>query len=101
MKPLDETLIKILAREHEILLTLEEGAIGGFGSHVMHMLAENGLLEAGLKVRNLVCPTAIDQDKPDAMYDVAGLNAAQIITAMKQLIGDEAAQLVVAPKAGE
>ena len=59
MKPLDEELILRLAREHEILLTLEEGAIGGFGSHVMHMLAENGQLEGGLKCRSLVLPDSL------------------------------------------
>jgi 1-deoxy-D-xylulose-5-phosphate synthase len=102
MKPLDEALIQRLAREHEILLTLEEGAIGGFGSHVMHMLAQNGLLEGGLKMRSLTLPDIyIDHDKPDAMYDMAGLNAAQIIDAVKQLIGSEADHLVATPKAGE
>ncbi len=102
MKPLDEALILRLAREHEILLTLEEGAIGGFGSHVMHMLAHNGALESGLKCRALVLPDIyIDQDKPDAMYDVAGLNAAQIIETVRALLGADGAQIeVVAPKAG-
>ena len=102
MKPLDEELILRLAREHEILLTLEEGAIGGFGSHVMHMLAENGQLEGGLKCRSLVLPDSyIDQDKPDAMYDVAGLNAAQIIETVRGLLGADGAQIeIVTPKAG-
>ena len=102
MKPLDEALILRLAREHEILLTLEEGAIGGFGSHVMHMLAENGQLEGGLKCRSLVLPDSyIDQDKPDAMYDVAGLNAAQIIETVRGLLGADGAQIeIVTPKAG-
>ena len=102
MKPLDEALILRLAREHEILLTLEEGAIGGFGSHVMHMLAENGQLEGGLKCRSLVLPDSyIDQDKPDAMYDAAGLNAAQIIETVRGLLGADGAQIeIVTPKAG-
>jgi 1-deoxy-D-xylulose-5-phosphate synthase len=102
MKPLDEELILRLAREHEILLTLEEGAIGGFGSHVMHMLAENGQLEGGLKCRSLVLPDSyIDQDKPDAMYDVAGLNAAQIIETVRGLLGADGAQIeIITPKAG-
>ena len=102
MKPLDEALILRLAREHEILLTLEEGAIGGFGSHVMHMLAENGQLEGGLKCRSLVLPDSyIDQDKPDAMYDVAGLNAAQIIETVRGLLGADGAQIeIITPKAG-
>jgi 1-deoxy-D-xylulose-5-phosphate synthase len=91
-----------LAREHEILLTLEEGAIGGFGSHVMHMLAENAMLESGLKCRALVLPDIyIDQDKPEAMYDKAGLNAAQIIETVRGLLGADGAQIeVIAPKAG-
>jgi 1-deoxy-D-xylulose-5-phosphate synthase len=102
MKPLDEELILRLAREHEILLTLEEGAIGGFGSHVMHMLAENRQLEGGLKCRSLVLPDSyIDQDKPDAMYDVAGLNAAQIIETVRGLLGADGAQIeIITPKAG-
>ena len=102
MKPLDEELILRLAREHEILLTLEEGAIGGFGSHVMHMLAENGQLEGGLKCRSLVLPDSfIDQDKPDAMYDAAGLNAAQIIETVRALLGTDGAQIeIITPKAG-
>ena len=102
MKPLDEALILRLAREHEILLTLEEGAIGGFGSHVMHMLAENAMLEIGLKCRALVLPDIyIDQDKPEAMYDKAGLNAAQIIETVRGLLGADGAQIeVIAPKAG-
>jgi 1-deoxy-D-xylulose-5-phosphate synthase len=102
MKPLDEALILRLAREHEILLTLEEGAIGGFGSHVMHMLAENGQLESGLKCRSLVLPDSyIDQDKPDAMYDAAGLNGAQIIETVRGLLGADGAQIEnITPKAG-
>ena len=102
MKPLDEALILRLAREHEILLTLEEGAIGGFGSHVMHMLAENGQLDGGLKCRSLVLPDSyLDQDKPDAMYDAAGLNAAQIIETVRGLLGADGAQIeIVTPKAG-
>jgi 1-deoxy-D-xylulose-5-phosphate synthase len=102
MKPLDEALILRLAREHEILLTLEEGAIGGFGSHVMHMLAENAMLEGGLKCRALVLPDIyIDQGKPDAMYDQAGLNASQIIETVRGLLGADGAQIeVIAPKAG-
>ncbi len=94
MKPLDEQLILRLAREHEILLTLEEGAIGGFGSHVMHMLAENAALDGGLKCRSLVLPdNYIDHGKPAEMYDIAGLNAAQIIETVKKLIGSDADNL--------
>ena len=102
MKPLDEELILRLAREHEILLTLEEGAIGGFGSHVMYMLAENAALDGGLKCRSLVLPdNYIDHGKPAEMYDIAGLNAAQIISTVKILLGADGAQVqAVSPKAG-
>jgi 1-deoxy-D-xylulose-5-phosphate synthase len=79
-KPLDHDLIRRLAREHEVLLTIEEGAIGGFGAHVLHFLAEDGRLDKGLKVRSLILPDIfIDQDKPEVMYAVAGLNAQQIV----------------------
>ena len=79
-KPLDHDLIRRLAREHEVLLTIEEGAIGGFGAHVLHFLAEDGRLDRGLKVRTMVLPDIfIDQDKPEVMYAVAGLNAQQIV----------------------
>ena len=102
MKPLDEDLICTLAREHEILITLEEGAIGGFGSHVMNLLANQGLLDGQLKCRSLTLPDIyIDHDKPEAMYDVAGLNAAQIIDTVRALLGADGAQLDVAPSAGE
>ena len=101
MKPLDEELICRLAREHDILLTLEEGAIGGFGSHVMHLLANRGLLETGLKCRSLVLPDVyIDHDAPVAMYDRAGLNAAQIVETVRTLLGADGAQLEIAPTLG-
>ncbi len=88
MKPLDEQLILTMAREHDILLTLEEGSIGGFGAHVMYFLAQAGVLESGLKCRNLTLPDSyINQDTPMRMYDRAGLNAAQIVTTAKQLLG--------------
>jgi 1-deoxy-D-xylulose-5-phosphate synthase len=79
MKPLDRDLIGRLAREHEVLVTVEEGAIGGFGSHVLHFLAEARLLEQGLRVRPMVLPDLfIDHGHPDKMYEFAGLNAANI-----------------------
>ena len=79
-KPLDEALILRLAREHEVLITVEEGSVGGFGSHVLHLLARNGALDSGLKVRTLTLPDLfLDQDKPDAMYAAAGLDAAGIV----------------------
>jgi 1-deoxy-D-xylulose-5-phosphate synthase len=81
-KPLDEELILRLAREHEALITIEEGSIGGFGAFVLHMLAERGALDNGLKVRTLVLPDIFqDHDKPEAMYVKAGLDADGIVKA--------------------
>ena len=78
-KPLDRDLILRLAREHEALITIEEGAIGGFGSHVAQLLAEEGVFDRGLTFRSMVLPDVfIDQASPEAMYAVAGMNAAQI-----------------------
>jgi 1-deoxy-D-xylulose-5-phosphate synthase len=79
-KPLDVDLLLRLAREHELLLTIEEGAIGGFGAHVLQTLAEHGVLDSGLKVRSMVLPDVfIDQDSPAAMYAQAGLDAKGIV----------------------
>ncbi len=79
-KPLDTALIARLAREHEVLITVEEGAIGGFGSFVLHYLATAGLLDRGLKVRPMVLPDYfLEHDKPDVMYAEAGLDAAAIV----------------------
>jgi 1-deoxy-D-xylulose-5-phosphate synthase len=81
-KPLDEELILRLAREHEALITIEEGAVGGFGAFVLHLLAERGALDRGLKVRTLVLPDIFqDHDKPEAMYAKAGLDAEGIAKA--------------------
>ena len=78
-KPLDEQLILKSANNHEVLITIEEGSIGGFGSHVANLLAENGIFDKGLKFRSMILPDAfIDQDTPERMYDVAGLNAKHI-----------------------
>ena len=78
-KPLDEELIIRCAREHDIMITIEEGSIGGFGSHVANLLAEKGIFDKGLKFRSMMLPDVfIDQDTPEKMYDVAGLNAKQI-----------------------
>src|SRR5262245_65092890 len=74
-KPLDEELVKRLAREHEVLIIVEEGAVGGFGSHVLHFMAKAGILDKGLKVRPMVIPDiCIDHDAPQKQYDVACLN---------------------------
>ena len=78
-KPLDEQLILKSAKNHEVLITIEEGSIGGFGSHVANLLAENGIFDKGLKFRSMILPDVfIDQDTPERMYDVAGLNAKHI-----------------------
>ncbi len=78
-KPLDEQLILKSAENHEVLITIEEGSIGGFGSHVANLLAENGIFDKGLKFRSMILPDIfIDQDTPEKMYDVAGLNAKHI-----------------------
>jgi 1-deoxy-D-xylulose-5-phosphate synthase len=90
-KPLDEVLLARLAREHEMLITVEEGALGGFGAFVLHALARNGLLDQGLKIRTLTLPDRfIEQDTPARMYDEAGLNAAQIVRAALDGFGQEA-----------
>ena len=87
-KPLDVDLLLRLAREHEVLLTIEEGAIGGFGAHVLHTLAEHGVLDSGLKVRPMVLPDVfIDQDSPAAMYAKAGLDAKAIVTKAFEALG--------------
>jgi 1-deoxy-D-xylulose-5-phosphate synthase len=91
-KPLDVDLLLRLAREHEVLITIEEGAIGGFGSFVLQALAEHGLLENGLRVRSMVLPDIfIDQDAPAAMYAKAGLDAKGIVVKAFEALGKDAA----------
>lgn len=86
-KPLDEDLVRKLAREHEVLITVEEGSAGGFGAYVLHYATDEGLTDEGLKIRTMRLPdTFIDQDKLDIMYDEAELNAQHIVaTALKAL----------------
>jgi 1-deoxy-D-xylulose-5-phosphate synthase len=87
-KPLDRQLILDLAARHDVLLTVEEGAIGGFGSHVAQLLADEGVFDSGLKYRSLVLPdTFIDQASPEAMYRIAGMDAAQIEAKVLTLLG--------------
>jgi 1-deoxy-D-xylulose-5-phosphate synthase len=89
-KPLDTDLVFRLAREHEVLITVEEGAIGGFGAYVMQTLAEHGALDHGLKVRCMVLPDMfIDQDSPAAMYAVAGLDAKGIVAKVFEALGKD------------
>jgi len=87
-KPLDRELILRLAAEHEALITIEEGAVGGFGSHVAQLLAEEGVFDSGLKYRSMVLPdNFIDQASPADMYAVAGLGAAQIEARVLEVLG--------------
>ena len=87
-KPLDTELLLRLAREHEVLITIEEGAIGGFAAHVLQALAANGVLDGGLKVRSMMLPDLfIDQDSPAAMYAQAGLDAKGIVTTAFEALG--------------
>jgi 1-deoxy-D-xylulose-5-phosphate synthase len=88
-KPLDVDLLLRLAREHEVLLTIEEGSIGGFGAFVMQALAEHGVLDRGIKFRSMVLPDLfIDQDSPNAMYAKAGLDAKGIVAKAFLALGE-------------
>jgi 1-deoxy-D-xylulose-5-phosphate synthase len=99
-KPLDRDLVLRLAREHEVMVTVEEGTVGGFGSHVLQLLATEGALDGGLKIRPLVLPDEfIDHDKPDRMYATAGLDATAIVTAAFAALGVEAAGAAEAGRA--
>ncbi|HSO42452.1 MAG TPA: 1-deoxy-D-xylulose-5-phosphate synthase, partial [Rhodospirillales bacterium] len=96
-KPLDEELIRLLAREHQVLLTLEEGSAGGFAGHVLQFMAVSGLLETGVKVRPMTLPDVfLDQDKPELQYEQAGLSAAHIVSTALRTLGleGEAAEAV-------
>jgi 1-deoxy-D-xylulose-5-phosphate synthase len=87
-KPLDQDLVRRLAREHEVLITIEEGAIGGFGAHVTQYLAWEGLLDSGVRIRPMVLPDRfIDHDTPERMYETAGLDAKSIVTAALNALG--------------
>ena len=87
-KPLDTALIDRLVRNHEVLITVEEGAIGGFGAHVLAHLAKSGALDKGLKVRTLAMPDRfVEQNKPEAMVAAAGLDTAGIVSAVFAALG--------------
>jgi 1-deoxy-D-xylulose-5-phosphate synthase len=92
-KPLDAAMIERLAREHQVLITVEEGSVGGFGSFVLHHLADVGALDKGLRVRSMVLPDVwLDHDKPDRMYAKAGLDAKGIVAKALEAMGrDETA----------
>jgi 1-deoxy-D-xylulose-5-phosphate synthase len=88
-KPLDRELTLKLAADHELLITVEEGAAGGFGAHVLTLLAEEGALDHGLKVRTLTLPDVFqDQDKPERMYAAAGLDAKGIVAKALSALGE-------------
>jgi 1-deoxy-D-xylulose-5-phosphate synthase len=95
-KPLDEELILRLARDHEVLVTVEEGSVGGFGSYVLQLLADKGALDRGsLKVRSMILPDIYqDQDKPERMYAKAGLDSAGIVTKVFEALGQEESRKV-------
>ena len=96
-KPLDHELIRQLARHHEVLITIEEGALGGFGSHVMQFLSLEGFLDGKVKLRSMFLPdTFIDQDKPEAMYAKAGLDADGIASMVFAALGREGNDLAAA-----
>jgi 1-deoxy-D-xylulose-5-phosphate synthase len=93
-KPLDTDLVERLARGHEVLITIEEGAIGGFATQVLHHLASRGLLDQGLKIRPMTLPDQfIDHDSPQNQYDQAGLNARHIVATALAALGREAVGL--------
>ena len=89
-KPLDENLIWQTAIDHEYIITIEEGSIGGFGSHVSHFLSEKNLLDSKLKFRSMILPDRfIDHDKPDLMYKSAGLDAKSIEAKISDLVNSK------------
>ncbi|MDR6774929.1 1-deoxy-D-xylulose-5-phosphate synthase [Azospirillum sp. BE72] len=91
-KPLDEDLVRRLALEHEVLITIEEGSVGGFGSFVLQFLATSGLLDGGLKIRPMVLPDLyLDHDAPAKQYETAGLTAQHIVRTALQALGIESA----------
>jgi 1-deoxy-D-xylulose-5-phosphate synthase len=95
MKPLDVELVLKLAREHEVLITVEEGSIGGFGSHVMQTLAEHGMLDGEVRMRSLVLPDVfMDHDNPTVMYARAGLDAKGIVKKVFEALGKDKAETV-------
>jgi len=86
-KPLDEKLIMEIATNHEVLITIEEGSIGGFGSHVMQLLSDRGVFDRGLKFRSMILPDIfIDQDTPEKMYETAGLDSESIANKVEETL---------------
>ena len=90
-KPFDEDLVRRLARNHRMLITIEEGSIGGFGSHILDFLVNNDLLRVGLTVRTLKLPDEfLDHDDPYKQYDRAGLNAGDIVRVIETHLAETA-----------
>ena len=86
-KPLDEKVIMEIATNHEVLITIEEGSIGGFGSHVMQLLSDRGVFDTGLKFRSMILPDIfIDQDTPEKMYETAGLDNLSIVNKVEETL---------------
>ena len=86
-KPLDEKLIMEITTSHEVVITIEEGSIGGFGSHVAQLLSERGVFDKGLKFRSMILPDVfIDQDSPEAMYKKAGLDSLSIVNKIENVL---------------
>ena len=89
-KPLDEKLIMEVATNHEVLITIEEGSIGGFGSHVMQLLSDRGVFDTGLKFRSMILPDIfIDQDTPEKMYEIAGLDSLSIVSKVEETLNSK------------
>jgi 1-deoxy-D-xylulose-5-phosphate synthase len=92
--------VRRLAQHHEVLVTIEEGSAGGFGAFVLQHLATTGLLDRGLKIRQMVLPDVfIDHDKPEKMYETAGLDAAGIVAVVRSALGREHEGLSFAERA--
>ena len=86
-KPLDEKLIMEAANNHEVLVSIEEGSVGGFGSHVMQFLSDRGVFDKGLKFRSMILPDLfIDQDTPEKMYEKAGLDSLSIANKIEETL---------------
>ena len=89
-KPLDEKIIMELATNHDVLITIEEGSIGGFGSHVMQLLSDRGVFDTGLKFRSMILPDVfIDQDTPEKMYEIAGLDNISIANKVEETLNSK------------
>ena len=86
-KPLDEKLIMEIANNHEVVVSIEEGSVGGFGSHVMQFLSDRGVFDKGIKFRSMILPdTFIDQDTPEKMYEKAGLDSLSIANKIEETL---------------